>query len=63
MKRIDPERQTVNTAGMKTTFDLSDALLRKAKAVAAAQGRPLRALVAEAIEGRLAAPPRKPRKA
>ena len=42
---------------MKTTFDLPDPLLRKAKAVAAAQGRPLRDLVAEAIEARLAAPP------
>ena len=42
---------------MKTTFDLPDALLRRAKAAAAAQGRPLRDLVAEAIEARLAAPP------
>lgn len=41
---------------MKTTFDLPDPLLRKAKALAAAQGRPLRDLVAEAIEARLAAP-------
>lgn len=49
-------RETVNTAGMKTTFDLPDPLLRKAKAVAAAEGRPLRDLVAEAIEARLAAP-------
>ena len=48
---------TVNTAGMKTTFDLPDPLLRRAKAAAAAQGRPLRDLVAEAIEARLAAPP------
>ena len=45
---------------MKTTFDLPDPLLRKAKAVAAAQGRPLRDLVAEAIEARLAAPPPAP---
>ena len=42
---------------MKTTFDLPDPLLRRAKAAAAAQGRPLRDLVAEAIEARLAAPP------
>ena len=41
---------------MKTTFDLPDPLLRRAKAAAAAQGRPLRDLVAEAIEARLAAP-------
>ena len=41
---------------MKTTFDLPDPLMRKAKAFAAAQGRPLRDLVAEAIEARLAAP-------
>ncbi len=42
---------------MKTTFDLPDPLLRRAKAAAAAQGRPLRDLVAEAIEAQLAAPP------
>lgn len=41
---------------MKTTFDLPDPLLRRAKAAAAAQGRPLRDLVAEALEARLAAP-------
>jgi predicted transcriptional regulator len=35
---------------MKTTFDLPDALVRKAKALAAQQGRPLRDLVAEAID-------------
>jgi len=35
---------------MKTTFDLPDPLLRKAKALAARQGRPLRELVAEAID-------------
>jgi hypothetical protein len=45
---------------VKTTFDLPDPLLRRAKAVAAAQGRPLRDLVAEAIEARLAAPPAPP---
>ncbi len=38
---------------MKTTFDLPDPLLRKAKAVAAQQGRPLRDLVAEAIGEKL----------
>lgn len=39
---------------MKTTFDLPDPLLRKAKALAAQQGRPLRDLVAEAINEKLA---------
>lgn len=43
---------------MKTTFDLPDPLLRRAKAVAAEQGRPLRDLIAEAIIDKLAAPPR-----
>ena len=43
---------------MKTTFDLPDPLLRRAKAVAAEQGRPLRDLIAEAITDKLAAPPR-----
>lgn len=38
---------------MKTTFDLPDPLLRKAKAAAARQGRPLRDLVAEAIDEKL----------
>jgi hypothetical protein len=39
---------------MKTTFDLpDDPLLRKAKALAAQQGRPLRDLVAEAIGEKL----------
>jgi predicted DNA-binding protein len=38
---------------MKTTFDLPDALVRKAKALAAHQGRPLRDLVAEAIDEKL----------
>ena len=40
---------------MKTTFDLPDPLLRKAKAAAADQGRPLRDLVAEALVEKLAA--------
>jgi predicted transcriptional regulator len=40
---------------MKTTFDLPDELVRKAKALAAQQGRPLRDLVAEAISEKLAA--------
>ncbi|KNZ33911.1 MAG: hypothetical protein AD742_04145 [Methylibium sp. NZG] len=40
---------------MKTTFDLPEALLRRAKAAAAHQGRPLRDLVAEAIDAKLAA--------
>lgn len=40
---------------MKTTFDLPDPLLRKAKAAAAGQGRPLRDLVAEALAEKVAA--------
>jgi hypothetical protein len=39
---------------MKTTFDLPDPLLRRAKAIAAEQGRPLRDLVAEAIGEKVA---------
>jgi hypothetical protein len=38
---------------VKTTFDLPDPLLRKAKALAAQQGRPLRDLVAEALGEKL----------
>lgn len=38
---------------MKTTFDLPDPLLRKAKVLAAQEGRPLRDLVAEAIGEKL----------
>lgn len=41
---------------MKTTFDLPDPLVRRAKAVAAEQGRPLRDLVAEAIAEKLKSP-------
>ena len=40
---------------MKTTFDLPDPLLRKAKAAAAEQGRPLRDLVTEALQEKLSA--------
>lgn len=40
---------------MKTTFDRPEPLLRRAKAVAVHQRRPLRDLVAEAIEGKLSA--------
>ena len=40
---------------MKTTFDLPEPLLRRAKAAAAHQGRPLRDLVAAALESKLAA--------
>ena len=42
---------------MKTTFDLPDRLLRRAKALAAQEGRPLRDLVAEAIDRRLLVEP------
>lgn len=41
---------------MKTTFDLPDPLVRRAKALAAEQGRPLRELVAEAITDKLRSP-------
>ena len=40
---------------MKTTFDLPDPLLRRAKAVAADEGRPLRDFVADALSEKLAA--------
>ena len=40
---------------MKTTIELPDALFRRAKAAAATQGIPLKRLVQEAIERRLAA--------
>jgi hypothetical protein len=40
---------------MKTTFDLPDPLLRRAKAAAADQGRPLRDLVADALKDKLSA--------
>ena len=52
---LDGSDATVNTANMKTTFDLPEPLLRRAKAAAAHQGRPLRDLVAEAIDAKLAA--------
>lgn len=40
---------------MQTTFDLPEPLLRRAKAAAAHQGRPLRDLVADALESKLSA--------
>lgn len=51
--KLDLRRKAVNTLRMKTTFDLPDALVRRAKSVAAEQGRPLRELVAEAIDEKL----------
>lgn len=48
---------------MKTTFDLPDPLLRRAKAVAANEGRPLRDFVAEALTEKLEAHARSGRKA
>jgi hypothetical protein len=42
---------------VKTSFDLPDRLLRRAKALAARQGRPLRDLVAEAIDRELVVEP------
>ena len=38
---------------MKTTFDLDDELLRKAKQRAAAEGIPLRAYIEDALRARL----------
>jgi hypothetical protein len=52
-RRLDVNRKTVDTAVMKTTFDLPDPLLRRAKALAAQQGRPLHDLVSEAIGEKL----------
>jgi hypothetical protein len=51
--QLDTHRKAVNTAAVKTTFDLPSTLVRKAKALAAQQGRPLRDLVAEAIDEKL----------
>ncbi len=55
-KLLDSSRKPVNTAGMKTTFDLPDQLIRQAKARAAEEGRPLRELVAEALAEKLQEP-------
>lgn len=41
---------------MKTTLEMPDATLRKAKAKAAERGIPLRQFVTEAVEEKLAAP-------
>ncbi len=41
---------------MKTTFEIPDAIFRKAKANAAARGIPLRELFTEAIKDKLEAP-------
>lgn len=53
---FDSSSKTVNTPNMKTTFDLPDPLIRRAKALAAEQGRPLRDFVAEAIAEKLQSP-------
>lgn len=53
LARFDSRRKAVNTATVKTTFDLPQMLVRKAKALAAQQGRPLCDLVAEAIDEKL----------
>lgn len=42
---------------MKTTIELPDELLRRAKAAAAIQGESLKDLIREALEGRLASLP------
>ncbi len=54
---LDVDRKAVNTPRVKTTFDLPDLMLRRAKALAARQGRALRDLVAEAIDQRLITEP------
>ncbi len=41
---------------VKTTLEMPDAILRKAKAKAAERGIPLRQFVTEAVEEKLAAP-------
>lgn len=41
---------------MKTTLEMPDAVLRRAKAKAAERGIPLRQFVTEAVEEKLAAP-------
>src|SRR5687768_12422617 len=48
-------RRAVDSADVKTTLDLPAPLLRKAKAVAAQQRRPLRDLVTEALGEKLEA--------
>ena len=48
---------------MKTTLEIPDAVFRRAKARAAAQGIPLRQLVTEAVREKLDAPDRAAAKA
>lgn len=43
---------------MKTTLEIPDALFRRAKATAAERGQPLRELVTEALQEKLAQPRR-----
>lgn len=44
---------------MKTTIELPDALLRRAKSVAAERGQPLKTLVIEALTEKLSSPANK----
>ena len=53
LAHLDSRRKAVNAAVMKTTLDLPYTLVKKAKALAAQLGRPLRDLVAEAIDEKL----------
>ena len=43
---------------MRTTVDLNDHLLREAKKRAASEGKPLRAIIEEALRAMLQTPPR-----
>jgi predicted DNA binding CopG/RHH family protein len=43
---------------MKTTLEIPDAVFRRAKSVAAERGIPFRALVSEALTGKLRSPQR-----
>jgi hypothetical protein len=47
---------------MRTTLDLNDALIRRAKKAAAERGTTLTALIEEALAERLARPPRPARR-
>jgi len=45
---------------MKTTLELDDRILERAKRLAAEQGTTLRAVVEDALRARLSPPPRRP---
>ena len=50
---LDGTRKYGNMGRMKTTVELSERLFRRAKALAATQGKTLKQLFAEALEQRL----------